>query len=445
MSGAARRVLRRPGGDLRDGVLLCLLLAGLYALFTLVSLVLGYDFNGWLNTLREITFLSAVYAMLSLALNLQWGYTGLFNIGVAGFMAVGVYTMAMLSGAPSGSPPGFGLPLPLGILGGILAAATIGVVTALPALRLRGDYLAIVTLAISEIIRITYQSPFFEDAIPPVSLGPITLGPVAVGTGASQGINLPTNPIRSLFYVQPSQAGSETTALGSALFEFFDVLGIQPTVVVWTVWVVVLMAFLGGFYWLLRRIGNSPFGRVLKAIREDEQVASALGKDPRLFKAKVFALGCGLMGLAAMLWFLNPVGFTGYVSPSTFRPIQTFYVFVAVIIGGAGSTTGSIVGGAVFAALLLQGPLYVRRIVNALFEFGRSPDTIFGAVGPLGQFDVGPFLAYATEDVNISALRLVLLGVVLVYLIQRRPNGLLGHRTGVASPIDLSDRSGGED
>jgi branched-chain amino acid transport system permease protein len=402
---------------------------GIYLLFTGLSVALGLDLNGTVNTLRRITFLSAIYAMLVLALNLQWGYAGLFNLGVAGFMAIGVYTMGMLSTAPTSTPPGLGLPLPVGIVGGIAVAAVLGAVASLPALRLRGDYLAIVTLAFGEIVRLIYRSPVFQR---------FRIAGVDLGTGGPQGMILPTNPIRILFYRTPTQVTSEPTALGAAVFGAFEAVGVQSTVVEASAYALVVVAAVGLFYWLLRRIGNSPFGRVLKAIREDETVARALGKDTRWFKIKVFALGCGLMGAAAILWRLG-----GVASTSDFRPIQTFYVFVALIVGGAGSNTGSVVGGAMFASLLFEGPNFVRRVVTTLLDVGTAPRTLADAVVALASLDPGPLVAYTVSDVNVAALRLVLLGVVLIYLIQNRPEGMLGHRKEVASSVDLSIREAG--
>jgi branched-chain amino acid transport system permease protein len=411
-----------------DARLLLVFAIIIYGLFTAVSVVLGLDLNGTIDTLRRITFLSALYAMLVLALNLQWGYTGLFNIGVAGFMAVGVYTMGMLSGAPSGTPPGLGLPLPVGIIGGMLAAGLIGVVAALPALRLRGDYLAIVTLAVSEIIRLTYRSPVFQE---------VTVAGVTMGTGGARGMSLPTNPLRGLFYTDPASVTSKPSAIGGVLFDAAAGIGIQPSVIAGWGYALIFALIVGGVYLLLRRVGNSPFGRVLKAIREDELVATSLGKDTRWFKIKVFALGCGIMGLAAMFWRFPG----GYVSTTDFLPITTFYVFVAMIIGGAGSTTGSVIGGAVFASLLFEGPNFVKRVATHLFEVGEAPNTFFQAVDALAGLDPSPFLAYVLADVNVAALRLVLLGIVLILLIQRRPEGLLGHRKEVAASVDLADRT----
>ena len=427
MSTATDRLTERLPDN--DAVLILGVLLGLYVGFTILGMALGLDTNGLASTLQRITFFAAVYALLALALNLQWGYTGLFNIGVAGFMAVGVYTMSMLT-APvnpsAGGVPGLGLPLWLGILGGMAAAALVGAIAALPALRLKADYLAIVTLALSEIIRITYNSTTFQT---------FSIAGAELGTGASQGIQTPTNPVQSLFFTDPASPASPPTALGETLFGVFGGLGIgNSTVVDWT-YTLILVVFVGLFYFLLSRVGNSPFGRVLKAIREDELVANSLGKNTRRFKIKTFMLGCALMGLGGILW----QGSQSLVNPTLFLPIVTFYIFIALIIGGAGSNTGSVIGGALFAGLLFEGPTFVRRLVQQTVDLGSAPNTFTDAVAALASLDFGPLLAYALAD--IAALRFVLVGVVLVYLMQNRPQGLLGHRKEPAAAVDLSRRA----
>jgi branched-chain amino acid transport system permease protein len=425
--------------------------------FFLVGIALGLSFNGQLSTVRSVFFFTAVYAMMVLALNLHWGYAGIFNIGVAGFMAVGVYTMAMLSSTPNPGPagvPGLGLPLPVGILGGVVAAALVGLVAALPALRLRADYFAIVTVALSEIIRLTYNAQVFQE---------FTVAGVTTGTGGATGIRMPGNPVRLLFF-ESHQAGAEPALLGSVLFPvvrnlrvtlippgtFLDTgvgwyvalpaftldLAIEPPVVIDFTYVFVLAAFVGVFYWLLQRVGNSPFGRVLKAIREDEQVAQALGKDTRRFKIVAFMFGCGLMGLGGILW----QGSQGFTNPGAFLPLQTFYIWIALIIGGAGSNTGSVLGGALFASLVWEGPTYVRRLVTNFVELGSAPNSFLDAVGPIAAGELVPFASYVMS--NIASLRLVFVGVLLVYLMQRRPEGLLGHRKETAATIPLGRQGG---
>ncbi|WP_435066016.1 branched-chain amino acid ABC transporter permease [Halobaculum sp. EA56] len=428
---------------------LLIVLGHVVAVFFVFAVALDLPFNGLAGALGSVFFFTAVYAMLVLALNLHWGYAGVFNIGIAGFMAVGVYTMAILSGSPDPGPtgvPGFGLPLPIGILGGMLAAAFVGLIAALPALRLRADYFAIVTVALSEIIRITLKSTALQE---------FTVAGVTTGTGGATGITMPGNPLRLLFYEGFGPA-AEPALLGTVLFPLFAGLRVelippesywlgvvklpaftldlavqQPVILNWA-YVVVLAGFVGLFYLLLVRTGNSPFGRVLKAIREDELVAQALGKDTRRFKIVAFMFGCGLMGLGGILW----QGSQGFTNPGAFRPILTFYIWVALIIGGAGSNTGSVLGGALFAGLIWQGPVYLRRVVTNYVEFGDTPSTFPAAIAPFVEGEVLPFLAFLLG--NISALRFVLVGVILVVLMQTRPEGLLGHRKEEAAAIPLT-------
>ncbi|WP_436924492.1 branched-chain amino acid ABC transporter permease [Halosimplex amylolyticum] len=431
-----------------DAGLIALVMLGLYGLFTIFA-ILGpsQGVGGVVAALQAVTFWAALYAMLVLALNLHWGYTGLFNIGVAGFMAVGVYTFAALTAPTGGSPPGLGLPLWVGVVGGMAMAAIAGAVVSLPALRLRADYLAIVTVAFSEIVRLSFLSTTMQeftlfDGLDFRILGVEILPDVALGTGAGRGINIPINPtipVKALFYTNPGNpASGGRTAFGEAVLSAFRSAGVREPIVVSLAYTLVLIGFVALFYWLLRRIGNSPFGRVLKAIREDELVANSLGKDTRRFKITVFMVGCALMGLGGILWETQK-GFTDPTS-TTFRPIQTFYIFIALIIGGAGSNTGSVVGGALFAGLLFQGPLYVSRILSKFIATGDAPGTFGGAVAPIASLNLSPFLAYTLQ--NISTLRFVLVGVVLIVLMHRRPTGLLGHRKEVASSIDLSKREG---
>ena len=404
----------------RDLLMVLLTLGVVYVLFSV--LVFDQGLGSVVSTLRLVTFFGLVYALTALALNLQWGYTGLFNIGVAGFMAVGVYTMGMAVRAPDASPPGLGLPLPVGIILGMLMAALVGLVAALPALRLRADYLAIVTLGISEIIRFTLQSSSFNTFL---------VETFGVGTGGGSGMGMPQNPVRQLFYVDGSAAVG-LTPLGQAVFTVTDEAGIsQQAIVDWT-YVLVLAVVLVLFYLLLNRIARSPFGRVLKAIREDELVANSLGKDVRMFKIKVFMLGCALMGLAGILWQVSQ----GFVSPTPqFMPLLTFYVFVAVIIGGAGSNTGSILGGIVFAGILFEAPRRVGAAIRGQIEGVSTPPTFADAVATL---DPVVFVAYATD--NIAPVQFIILGLVLIFLMHRRPDGLLGHRVEAASAIDITSR-----
>jgi branched-chain amino acid transport system permease protein len=428
-----------------DAVKVVLLLLGTYLLFAVLVWNQNPDarLNSIANTLRLVTFFAAVYALLVLALNLHWGYTGLFNIGVAGFMAIGAYTYAIatrpVDPTISTAPAGLGLPIPVGVVLGMVVASVFGLLAALPALRLRADYFAIVTLGLSEIIRLSLQSSALDNFLRK------TFG---FGTGSGSGLRLDPGvdqPVRSLFYVGGSRAEG-VTPLGEAVFGVTDSLslfgvggGIGQNVVINWAYVVVLAVFVGAFYWLLNRIGRSPFGRVLKAIREDELVANALGKDVNLVKIKVFMIGCALMGLGGILW----QGSQGSFSPTPqFLPVITFYIFVAMMIGGAGSNTGSVLGAIVFAGLLFEAPRRVGAFIRQQFAGEANPATVVDALGGLAAGNFDPFVVYVTE-VRIAALQFVLLGVVLVILMQRRPEGLLGHRIEEAAAVDLSVRPGG--
>ncbi|ELZ94230.1 ABC-type branched-chain amino acid transport system, permease protein II [Haloferax mucosum ATCC BAA-1512] len=414
---------RMPGGD---AGLIVFVLVSAYLLYILAGIGLGYDLRGQLNSIATLTFYIGVFAMLSLALNLHWGYTGLFNIGIVGFMAVGVYVMALVSKpvfVPGGAAQvgGLGLPLWVGILAGMLAAALLGLVVALPALRLRADYLAIVTIAMSEIVRFSFLSGELQQFS--------VLGNT-VGFGGGSGLILD--------FVPPLQALFQSVGLWGVYLGFVDAFQvIVPTnpkpVVDGIVYGLLLLGFVSAFYWLLKRTGESPFGRVLKAIREDEDVANALGKDTDKFKIKSFMLGCALMGLAGILWLIPQ----GAVTPNFFRPRVTFFIWIALIIGGAGSNTGSVLGGAVFAAVLYQGPRYFQNLVSAVFPNLGSPAGFGQAIGPLiSQLDPVPLLLYTVD--SIRQLQLVVMGLVLIWLMHNRPDGLLGHRKETASVISLS-------
>jgi branched-chain amino acid transport system permease protein len=413
-------------GRQHDVVKLVVLLLAIYTVYVAAGAALGFPLRGQFNSIAVLTFYIGVFSMLTLALNLHWGYTGLFNIGIVGFMAVGIYVMALVSkpqftAGGAASVGGLGLPLWVGVLAGMLAAAILGFIVALPALRLRADYLAIVTIAMSEIVRFSFLSGTLQQ---------FQLLGLKVGFGGGQGIILDyRDPLIALF----DAVG--LLFLYRGLVDAFRVIvpNNPGPVVNGTVYSAMLLGFVAVYYWLLKRTGESPFGRVLKAIREDEDVAQALGKNTNRFKIKSFMLGCALMGLGGILWLMAQ----GAVTPNFFRPRITFFVWIALIIGGAGSNTGSVVGGAIFAALLYQGPRYFQSLVARLVDTGNAPGGFGRAVSPLlSNFDPFPFLLYTIDSVR--QLQLVLMGLVLIWLMHNRPEGLLGHRKETAAAISLN-------
>ncbi len=418
----------------RDLFLILATLGVIYAIYIGLGAVLGFNVNGQVNALRRLTFLIAAYAMAGLALNLHWGYTGLFNVGVAGFMAVAIYVMGIATAPvdPSSSvvTPGLGLPVIVGIGLGVLAAAVAGLIVAGPALRLRSDYLAITTLGFAEIIRISLTSNTLQD---------FTLFGIAMGTGGNQGLNLVGDPSKAVTQLFETGYGVGPIAVATeAIIEAFGALGVQPRVVVELAYVVILLVFVWGFYWTFNRLGKSPFGRVLKAVRDDEDVANSLGKNVQLVKIKSFVIGAAFLGLAGILWH----GSRGLATPNTFKTEVTVFVWVVVIIGGAGSNTGSVLGASLFVAFLLQGPRYVRTVLNETLTLPDPPLTIIRAFGALAGGEPVAFLSFILDRLN--SLQFLILGIVLIYLIQRRPLGLLGHRKEIAATIDLDRPDRGE-
>ncbi|MBM3362912.1 MAG: branched-chain amino acid ABC transporter permease [Betaproteobacteria bacterium] len=294
-----------------------------------------------------------VLCILTMGLNLQWGFTGLFNAGVAGFYAIGGYTHAILTAAPSPQLMGnFGLPWLVGIIAAMLITAVAALVVGLITIRLRGDYLAIATFGIGIMIQL-------------VSLN------LESWTGGSQGITRIPKPLSTWFE-------------GSLTYNLF-----------YLVFMVVVVALV---YWALERILSSPWGRVLRAIREDEMAASSLGKSPLSYRLQSFVLGSTLMGLAGALY----VTFIGFVSPFDFLPILTFQVWAMLIVGGSGNNRGAMLG-----ALVVWG--------------------IWAASGVAVSKWVPP--SHAAQG---AAIQVILIGLTLVLMLLFKPRGLLGERAVVS-------------
>jgi len=294
-----------------------------------------------------------VLCILTMGLNLQWGFTGLFNAGVAGFYAIGGYTHAILTAAPSPQLMGnYGLPWLVGIIAAMLVTAVAALVVGLITIRLRGDYLAIATFGIGIMIQL-------------VSLN------LESWTGGSQGITRIPKPLSTWFE-------------GSLTYNLF-----------YLVFMVVVVALV---YWALERILSSPWGRVLRAIREDEMAASSLGKSPLSYRLQSFVLGSTLMGLAGALY----VTFIGFVSPFDFLPILTFQVWAMLIVGGSGNNRGAMLG-----ALVVWG--------------------IWAASGVAVSKWVPP--SHAAQG---AAIQVILIGLTLVLMLLFKPRGLLGERAVVS-------------
>lgn len=298
-----------------------------------------------------------ILAILTLGLNLQWGFTGLFNAGIAGFYAIGAYTHAILTAAPQPQFLGnFGLPWIVGIAAAAAATALAAWLIGLLTIRLRGDYLAITSFGIAVTIQL------------------VTLNWEAL-TGGSQGLSRIPKPLADAF----------------------------DSPLAFNLWYLTLLAgVVGALYWGLERIVRSPWGRVLRAIREDETAALALGKSARRFRLEAFVLGAALMGLAGALY----VSFIGFVSPFDFLPILTFQVWAMLIVGGSGNNRGALLG-----ALVVWG--------------------IWAAAGALVAKLVPP--SHAAQG---AAVQVILIGLALVLVLLYRPRGLIGERAVVSRHAD---------
>lgn len=287
---------------------------------------------------------AVVYAILAIGLNIQWGFTGLVNFGVAGFFAVGAYVSAFMSGSPSPYHlGGFGIPFPIAILIAMGVSGLFALILGIPVIRLREDYLAIVTIGFSEIVRLII-----------VSERNITKGPYGMGV------------------IKPYKE-----AISSSMYGLFY-LGIS-------------LAILAILYLAVTRAVGSPWGRVLRTIREDERVALVLGKNVNWFKLQVLVLGSMIFGLGGAVF----AHFFNFITPNHFLPMETFLVWVMVMAGGSGNNLGVIIG-----ALAVRG----------LWE------------GMMFLSDVLP------QGVQIGAVRLGVIGLLLILVIMLKPEGILGER-----------------
>ncbi|NLD69572.1 MAG: branched-chain amino acid ABC transporter permease, partial [Limnobacter sp.] len=295
-----------------------------------------------------------IFAIVCLGLNLQWGYTGLFNIGVAGFFLVGAYAFAILCGPPYATHAGgYGLPFVLGLAGSMVAAALVAFVVGIPCLRLRADYLAITTIGIATILQLAALN------LPGL-------------TGGSRGIPGVPRPLPELF-----DSVVERNLLMLAL----------------------VLALVAIVYLALEAMLRSPWGRVLKAIREDETAASSLGKNAFAFRLQAFVIGSAIMGLGGALY----ASFIGFISPPDFLPILTFQVWTMLIVGGSGNNRGAILG-----ALLMW----------AVWTLSGS------AAQALLPVDL---------QVRGGAAQIILIGLVLMLVLVFRPRGLIGEEAAVST------------
>jgi len=332
-------------------------------LITIFSIYLVFAFNdeGPLRILFNLLTFAGIYGLAAIGLNVHFGLTGLLNFGHASFMGVGAYVTLLLiphAAGREGEITESGFPFLLALLIGVISASLFGLLLGLPAIRLRGDYLAIVTIAAAEIFRLLVRD-----------LESITGGVYGI-------INFSDSlqKYRPLF-----------------LENFVSKYELNPSQV-WVgllSWISILFVLL-----ILRRLSNSPWGRALRAVREDEDAVRALGKNAVWLKLQSFMLGAGIAGLAGVFLAFN----YGSLQTTTFVPLLTFYVWAIMILGGVGSLTGPIFGSIIFWVIISE----TDKLASLIFENAN------------GQ--------------QLAGVRFVLVGLLIMVLMIFRPSGLLGKK-----------------
>ncbi|AWB92037.1 branched-chain amino acid ABC transporter permease [Aeromicrobium chenweiae] len=307
-----------------------------------------------------------VFALAAIGLNVHFGYTGLLNFGQAGFMSIAAFGLAV-------TVVTWDLPFLVGILVGLLAAVVLALILGVPTLRLRADYLAIATIATSEILRLIFGAVEFKGTF-----------------GGSNGLTGFVKPYQDL---NPYGDGIK---LGVVSFSRNDLWSITVG------WTLVAIACL--IVWALMR---SPWGRVLKSIREDEDAVRSLGKNVFAYKMQALVLGGVFGGIAGIFHILKQ----GSAVPTDFNTTFTFYAYAALLIGGAARVLGPVVGSMLFWFLIAG--------IGAFFsEATKGPDPVIPS--------------WIMEPDQASLIRLILLGLGLMLLMIFRPQGIFGDRREIA-------------
>ncbi len=271
------------------------------------------DATGLFFYLVSFLIAGGIYALLCLALNIQWGMGGLFNAGVAGFFAVGAYTSAILTSGPTEKHlGGFGLPVVVGLAGAAFLAGVTGWAVARICVRLKSDYLAMASIGIAEILRLVIVNESWL-------------------TNGSLGISGVPRPLDGVFQ-------------GRSADIFYMAF----------VWLIVLLGYV-----VSERLRDSPWGLSLRAIRDNEISAAAAGKDVEKFRVQTFVMGCAIMGVAGAL----AAHYFRFLSPSATDPLMvTFLVWVMLMAGGSGNNRGAIAGALGIWALWSMTEILTNRL-----------------------------------------------------------------------------------
>lgn len=319
------------------------------------------------NTARAAIGLETViYALAAIGLNVQFGYAGLLNFGQAAFVAVGAYGIAVTVTV-------LGLPFWLGVVVGLVAAVLLAVLLGVPTLRLRADYLAIATIAAAEIVRLTVRSATLREQ-----------------TGGSSGLSGFAEGFYDLSPFTPGRSYGFGPWVFGARLAWILVVG----------WVLVALCCLVVF--LLMR---SPWGRVLKGIREDEDAVRSLGKNVYAYKMQALVIG-GVIG--ALAGFVFGVG-RASVQPDLYGTELTFFVYTVLLLGGAARVLGPVVGAAIFWVALVL----IENVLVQAVGAGYVPDWLMSST-------------------QVGQVRFMLVGLALMLLMIFRPQGIFGDRRELA-------------
>lgn len=313
----------------------------------IINLSLGY-------ILSPVTI---AYALAAVGLAVHFGYAGLLNFGVAGFMAIGAYGYAI-------SILSFGLPWWVGILIGMVGAAIFAVILGIPTLRLRADYLAIVTIAAAEIVRLLFTTQVFDE-----------------WTNSADGLGGYHAGFRG---ANPFPEG--TYGFGPWVYTA-DQLWVR-------VFGIILLAIAVYLVWALMR---SPWGRVLKGIREDEDAVRSLGKNVFAYKMQALVIG-GVFGALGGVVLSLPSA----VVPSVYQTSLTFFIWTILLLGGAATVFGPVAGAVIFWVLMA----FLDAVLPALASQGVLP----------------------ISSIQAANLRYVLVGVALMLIVIFRPQGIFGNK-----------------
>lgn len=249
---------------------------------------------GLLNYAVFMAIFIGIYSLLALGLNIQWGFSGLFNAGIAGFFAVGAYTSAVLT-APNSfiHIGGFELPVFVGWIAAMIAAGLIAWPIGKVCLRFRSDYLAIATIGVAEIIRLVIKSEGWL-------------------TGGARGVTKIPRPFGDLSYLYSQLA-----------------------------YLALVVAIVAVVYWAIERQIASPWGRMMRGIRDNEAAATAMGKNIEARRLEAFIFGAAIMGLGGALF----AHFNRAITPEAIDPmIATFLIWIMLILGGSGNNRGALLG-----------------------------------------------------------------------------------------------------